>query len=375
MIVFLFTIAKIYITIVYHNEEPNHPPEDDYTVNRDYYLRVREGVRKFSLMLKENGVDGFDWQSDWCFLQGCLKWEDNGVKENTNGKNIVRWLYEDMNFEVDPHAHETDYNYADVAYLIDSCGVEPTHVAGGFIFYPVEESVFDHFLNPIHGEHYEYTWTPEILWGASEKYHRGHDDSCSGIWKPLSKDNFYIHNHSGPVVYVGGYKREFQGLWELLGKQENGELEEGMIYTTSIFVGQTEVTDDEFISYFDNQIKALKPYEEEGRIEWIKLEEVVEIWKTQYDSVPSIFPPQGIEEERKGLIQKKTFVGKLIVHSKKNKEVVFILLSSDGRVLGKERVSLKEGKNIIDFDDLRRGVFFIKDRDDPGITYKLIKLN
>ncbi len=359
---FLFLYPKIYITIVSHNEEPGKL-FDDFTQDREYYLSHREAIRNFALMLNRNSVKGYDFQSDWCFLQGCLKWEDDAVKANTNGKNIIQWLAEDMGFEIDPHAHESQYNYADVAYLIDSCGVIPPPVVGGFIYYPVEESIFDRFLSPIEGWKYNYTWTPQILWGAATYGHQGPDDRSSGIWKPKDKANFYTHDNAQHLVYVGGYQRTFWGVWDLLEKQEDGLLEEGKIYTATVFLEQNQMLEEDFVQTFEQEIQKLKPYEEEGRIEWVTLQQVVEIWRTEYDSVPNIYPePQGIDEIKEcmseiNILCKKNFIEICVLH---NRITDVLFYSIDGRVVKKVKVSSIQKIIKIDIEEIPAGLYFLR---------------
>mgnify|MGYP005636802069 CR=1 FL=1 len=276
----------IYVNIVLHNEEPS--PDTgyfDYTKNRTYYLEHREMLRLLALMLKQNNVS-FDFQSDWCFLQAVALFDNDTVKANTNGKNIVRFIKEDLGFEVDPHAHETSYNYADVAFLIQNLSVTPSNVAGGFLAIPPEYSVFDHFLAPIEGTHYNYTWMADILWGAASYLHSS-DITASGVWKPKSKDEFYEHSSSQRLIYVARYLGTPAGVKALLNKIESGERPSGKIYTAAIFIGQKNLT-PEFIAQLDSQIKELKHYETEGKIKFTTIQETVEVWQDLFDSLPNI---------------------------------------------------------------------------------------
>ncbi len=274
---FLYLRTPVYVSIVSHNEEPKNSAYKNYTEDPGYYYSHRENLRKFALMLKRNNVK-YNFQSDWTFLKACLLYDTGTVLLDTNGKNIVRWLKEDLNFEIDPHAHETEYNYADVAYLIGSLRVRPSNVVGGFIQYPVDSSIFDHFLSPIHGGKYDYTWEPKILWGAASFLHQGEESYESGIWKPKDKYNFTTHDDNAKLVYVGkGYNKNlFEGLYTLIDDIETGKAPPGKIYTYTIFVFQISLN-DKFISDFENELKKLKSLVDEGKIIFVGLSEVTEI--------------------------------------------------------------------------------------------------
>ncbi|CAM2005371.1 hypothetical protein [Acanthopleuribacter pedis] len=70
-----------------------------------------------------------NWQSDHVVLEAILDFENQVDQSNTNDKNIVRYLVEDLGFSVDPHAH-TSY-CADVAEIMGPLGITPSNVLGG----------------------------------------------------------------------------------------------------------------------------------------------------------------------------------------------------------------------------------------------------
>ncbi|MCG2768867.1 MAG: hypothetical protein L6435_10885, partial [Anaerolineae bacterium] len=233
-------------------------------------------------MLDANGVM-FNWQSDWNFLLAVGLY-DTGTPE-TNGKNLVRYIKEDLGFEVDPHAHETLYNYADVACLIEALGVTVSHTAGGFLAAPTEDSKLEYLWQPITGTQYPtYTWQAEILWGGATLFHIDEQSLwVSGIWKPKDTNHFVEHDAAAPLPYVGGYGRNNCDV--LIEKQQNGELEEENIHTCTLFVGQTELLRPGFVQQFEQQIQAL---DTAGNIRWVGLAEVIDIWKAEYGEMPNI---------------------------------------------------------------------------------------
>ncbi len=278
----------IYVSIVSHNEEPLTGQFPDFTADPDTFWVHRNAVVRFAEMLHEVGAK-YNFQSDWNFLLAAVMYDTGTV--HTNGKNFLRFLVEDLGFEVDPHAHETIYNYADVAYLMEQLlGYAPSHTVGGYIASPPSESKIEYFRDTLYGWHYPYAWKAEILWGGSTPGHLNEDSLyVSGIWRPQDNENYLSHDPEAPLPEVGGYNRQWDGLWDLLAKQENGELVPGRIYTHTLFVGQNQLLDTAFVQSFRQQLLSLADYVSAGRIVFVGLREAVEIWKTEYDERPNLY--------------------------------------------------------------------------------------
>ncbi len=84
----------------------------------------------------------------------------------------MQYLKQDLGFEIDPHAHETTYSYADVAYLIEQLGVEPSHLPGGLLADPPEKSKLEYLWEPIQGRQYPSSiWQADFLWGGGTGNH------------------------------------------------------------------------------------------------------------------------------------------------------------------------------------------------------------
>ncbi len=273
----------IYVSIASHNEEPSLK-QPDY-LDEDLFWYYREGLVDMAKMLYEEDVM-YDFQSDWNFLQAVAAY-DNGTP-STSGKNVVLWLYENLEFAVDPHAHETKYNYADVAYLIEQLGVPPSGITGGFVASPASSSKVNYLQNPIEGWVYDYTWQAEAMWGGGTLNHVNEENLwISGIWRPKNNGNFYKDDPTA-VPVIGRYRSDFDGLDDLLNKWEQGELEEDQIYTITIMNDQKLFSEeDDYIENFKEELEVYKSYTEQGIIEWVSLTEVLEIWETEFDSEPS----------------------------------------------------------------------------------------
>lgn len=275
------TTPKVYVSVVTHSEEYTHYEEDEEQFNRS-----RKELVSFAQMLHDEGV-AYNYQSDWTFLLAATKFDKGD--ESTNGKNFLRYFKEDLGFEIDPHAHETKYNYADIAYLINELGVEPSHIAGGYLAYPLNLSKFDYLQNEIKGNIYDYTWQAEVLWGAGVRSHINESDLwTSGVWRPKSAEDITVDG--GTLSAIGGYYNSWEGLDYLLTQ----DLDPNKIYTQAIFVPQG--MSKNFISEFKAEIEKRKSDE---RIQWAGLGEILDIWASEYGSESNILKYDGTETDGK----------------------------------------------------------------------------
>ena len=162
------------------------------------------------------------------------------------------------------------------------------------MYYPPDNPQgWEKFMNPITGSQYpSATWQAEVLWGASTYHHQGPDLHASGVWRPKDRYHFITHDPSQPLIYIGGYRRGMTmlgGLPELIRYAEEGVLDPNKMYTVTIFVAQSQLSDN-FINLFEKGVlKPLSLYEQQGFIEWQTLPEMAETWKTKYGEQPNIF--------------------------------------------------------------------------------------
>ncbi|MBN2543378.1 T9SS type A sorting domain-containing protein [bacterium] len=274
----------IYVSVVSHSEEP--PGTPDYGDNPVAFAANRAALLAFSNMLFRNQIR-LNWQSEWNFARGVALHDDGS---GTGGLNIVRYMHDSLNFEIDPHAHESRYNYADVAHFIEDLGVTPTTTVGGFIAWPCTASVYDHFLAPIEADSFPgYFWTPRILWGGATSHHVDEETlKVSGIWKPRAACDFLTHDDAAPLPHVGGYCNGWAGVFDLLGKSRDSTLYSDRIYTATSFVPQGGLN-FEYTRTFEQTIHDLEEYYRTDWLRWRTLREVVLIWHTVYDSVPNMY--------------------------------------------------------------------------------------
>lgn len=308
--------TKIYIIFNSHNE-------DTWRVDTEtLYKRYRADLVERLLIFQEYDAK-LNWQSDTAVLDAMIAFEEESIYGDTDGKNILQYI-KGLGFSIDPHFHEKEgYSYADVAYLIEQLGVTPSVVVGG-------SRVFDCGSSPtepvttrdwhtdigleedgyIHGVKYSnYKWKPEILSGASSAGHFA-DDHSSGAWKPGNEDDFYEHQEDGQIIYIGeGYShdRTLMGesgasgeeilytdagyVKELAEKLLTGEIPSGQFYSALIHVRDTKEVRDSSAGVVTNDglrtiFEELKPYHEQGIIEYVTFQEAAAIWKDEFNTEP-----------------------------------------------------------------------------------------
>jgi len=279
------TLPPVYLTIVSHNEEPSQG-RPDYTADVNYYLQNRSLVKLFAETITSRGAK-LNFESDWNYLKAVALYDTGAVTSNTNGKNIVRWMSEDLGVEVDPHAHETQYNYADVAYLIEQLGLTPTKTVGGFLYDPPDNSQgWEKHENGIYGWLYSsYFWRADFLWGAGTYQHQGNDDKSSGIWQPKDRYNFYVDDPNQRLLYIGGCNGSRPLLQQLLDDIQTGQAPADGFYTADLGYAQDWLT-VQSITELGSFIDSLSPLVAQGRVSWKTLSQMADLWRTQYGSQP-----------------------------------------------------------------------------------------
>ncbi|OQY13525.1 MAG: hypothetical protein B6I31_00980 [Desulfobacteraceae bacterium 4572_19] len=276
---FVSKSTPVYMTVVLHYEE-------NFNTAKNYYHTKREELLELATYLRSVGIT-LNLQPDWAFLE-CVRDYDDEFNTTTGGKTIIQYLKEDLGHEIDPHAHEkNDYNIADVAYLIQETGVVPSTLVGGMIVDPVEDSKYNYFLNPIQGRKFPfYSWQAETLWGGGTSGHVN-DVYATGVWHPKDAENFYTNDDTSPLPCIGKYINTFDGLYDLIEKLDSCTLEQGKIYTSTVFIGQGEV--EEYLYNFKNEIAKLNKYKEEGKLIFSSLGTILNVWETEYNSEYNIF--------------------------------------------------------------------------------------
>ncbi len=279
-------IPTIYVSIVTHVEEPNgqlaHP---DFTKDEKTFFTYRDAFVRYADMLHDLHIS-YDWQSDWNFLLTATMFDEG--TPSTDNKNFVQYFSENLEMPINPHAHETQYNYADVAALIAKLGVEPGGVVGGYLVSPPRLSKLEYLRTPITGNFYDYTWQAEILWGGGTQGHVN-DTNASGVWRPTDTRQIMTHDENGTLPNVGTYLSTWEGLDDLLTLQAAGKLMKGRIYTATVFEPPAKILTEEGRDETRARISTLQDEIADGRVVFANIEDVVKIWEERYNGEPNVY--------------------------------------------------------------------------------------
>lgn len=288
--------ARIYATLVSHNEEVPNPLCTPVVTDQNAYLQNRAQVIDMAKAVVAHKA-AWDMQNEWQFLQAVKSWDTPELKAQTDNKNLIDWIahYDPSRIQVDAHTHGKSHSYADVVKLLEDLGAPRNGVVGGFIYYPTPSQIWTPLRNDVKGKKYPTaSWKPEILWGAATSQHQGPDMRASGIWRPKSAEEFTTDDPQQKLVFVGGYQyspyHDFTGVKELVDRLHAGELQPGHMYTASVFFHQCSLTASD-ISAMMAEIDALAPEVAAGNLVWMTLSPTVETWRTTYQSVATKLDP------------------------------------------------------------------------------------
>jgi len=286
----------IYITIVSHNETDSRY---DYYNTESGYLQMRNAIISMAQLFSRYGAQ-YHFQPDWRFLEAAKLYETPANMANTNNKNILRYLKEDLGHHVDPHSHESGgYNYADVAYLISQFGVDPGDIVGGFIQSSSDPSqiIWEKFRNPVYPLKYSssgYSWGAHVLWGGGTMFHLG-EDYRSGLIRPSSADNFFTHNPSGNLIALGNCSINSNlniALDNLVLAIYNYKIaSSNRIYNISMVVFEQEVVvgGPEVLKKYEDNLKKIDAYVKQGKVQWASLNKTVTDWQAGGE-IPALLP-------------------------------------------------------------------------------------
>lgn len=197
-------------TKVLHLNLNSHNETNDPTTytNSVQYATFKPFVKSFadSVIIKQVK---WNMQVETNFIQGVLLNEAAA----TSTVDFLQASDASPYIEVDVHHHSTAFfKHADVAKLLDSCGVAgPHNNVGGFLwlnsYYTAgSDADWTTYGNGVTGFTWPtYTWTPKVIWGAGSQPAHTNDFNAFGIWKPsgATASTFTVHNPTGNITYIG----------------------------------------------------------------------------------------------------------------------------------------------------------------------------
>lgn len=286
------------------------------------YVQWREALIHFAKQCQARNLS-WQFQSDYNFLEGVRRFEVRGgltgaqimngtysnaalsaytygggtTSTSTGGKNVLKYLHENLGVNLDPHSHETNpaYNYADVAWLIDvGCDTDVTQVVGGHVCDP-SSSKFQNWPKFISGldaatftvNGSPYRWTPHLLMGGGGDTHRD-DPHVSGLWKPLDANNFFTHG--GTLAAVGNWEQDLFETDRLLRMLEDDSLpHQNKLWTCGRVVNHRDLLTTGYLATVAPAIlDTIQRWRDAGRFQVKTFEDLYAEWQGTYLSAPSL---------------------------------------------------------------------------------------
>ncbi|MFN0079602.1 MAG: cadherin repeat domain-containing protein [Prosthecobacter sp.] len=297
---------QVYFAIAVHSEEPGGgttvPNTPNFTTtNQVTYVQWRDAILAFAQLCAERGL-AWQFQSDWNFLEGVQRFEmpsgsayDPLLTANTAGKNVVKYLHENLNVNLDPHSHEgSGRNYADVAYLLDVVlDTEPTGVVGGHVYTGTGYQQWPKFVEDPAGllcARYSstgYRWKPVLLMGGGTASHRD-DPHASGLWHPswdagttnATAAQYFTDLPGGPIAAIGNWEQDLNACDQLLRQLESGTVPHagGRWTMGHVFNHRDMVQPGYLTNIMPAQLDTIKRWRDAGRITVAKYADIHATW-------------------------------------------------------------------------------------------------
>ena len=231
------------------------PEHRKSAIKRSLYISKKQDDEMANLALRYNVKWSF--QPDWKILLVALIYEDAALMHNTDGKNFLRYMKENLGVIIDPHSHEQlGYNYTDVAHLLDSLGVGGSTVIGGHVWDPnlLQFQKWDRFRIPVRGTKYPWAiWRGDILMGSGTPNHVN-DPIVSGVWRPKDKYNYFVDDPNGNIFCIGQFKGDITSTSELINLYKSGKVLPQYILTSSYHIKPLDITNTNGIKAIEDMV-------------------------------------------------------------------------------------------------------------------------
>ncbi len=275
----------VYLVLFTHIEDTTPSGSLDIPSTRTQYVNMRSKLIEMAKLALRFNVQ-WSLQLDWKILLAALQYEDAQLIADTNGKNFLRYLKEDLSVVIDPHSHEkSGYNYTDVVHLLNLLDVGGSTVIGGHIWDPSlpQFANWDRFRNPVAGTKYPTTvWRGDILIGAGTPDHVN-DPVVGGIWRPKNRFNYFVDDPNGNIANVGAYKKDLASISELLDFYRNGKVSISKILTVTYHIQPLSITAvGGLLQIEETVIKPLVEQRSRGDVILTDFTSLVQEWKTKF---------------------------------------------------------------------------------------------
>lgn len=292
--------VPLYLNINSHNEtdDPNdYSQAGPYNQVKSVILAIADTV----------GTNGACWnmQVESNFILGCI----NNDNASADPNDLLDSLDNLNHIEVDPHNHfdpipqsqtYNPYNYADLAHLLDSCGLaSPRKNMGGFLW----QTASDWMPYQTGDTGYTYTnyiWQPNVVWGGGSPGHTN-DYNAYGIWKPSGAGlQFSVHNPLRHLTCVGNgcsnvlsdstpVTDNINQLVNLINYISMQPFDPNAYWTASVQFNFRDINMQGLSDSIAAIIHAMEPYVSSGQVVWMTTTQKYDNWYTLHTNVNDYF--------------------------------------------------------------------------------------
>ncbi|MBF8295794.1 MAG: hypothetical protein HW389_2339 [Bacteroidetes bacterium] len=293
----------VYVVLFTHIEDNTPTGTLGSPESRNHYLLVRSKMIEMANLTLRYDVKWL-FQPDWKILLAALMYEDSATRSNTNGKNFLRYVKEDLGAIIDPHSHEKlGYNYTDVAHLLDSLGVGGSTVIGGHVWDPSlpQFANWDRFRIPVRGTQYPWAvWRGTILMGSGTPNHVN-DPHVSGVWRPRDRFHYFVDDPVGNIACIGQYKSDIATIDELIGLYAGGSVSREYMLTSSYHITPSSITDPNGLVTIENTVlKPLAALRSQNKVRLTDFTSLILEWQSTFNGKAFVYDPDistGIQAE------------------------------------------------------------------------------
>jgi hypothetical protein len=228
----------------------------------------------------------------------------------TSNSDLIQFLDNLSYVEIDPHNHldtiasmnpnYNPYNYADLAHLLDSCGLSTRTNVGGFTYLNTDWTTSDEnwtlWKNGLQGRSFPwYTWTPTMLWGGGTGNHTN-DPMPLGVWHPAGATALSFLNNSPTnlldmgngcnwllsdstdvpalIAEIGSYIATFNST----------SASTNTFYTASVMFNFRNILATNTVNKISEFLRGMKPYVTNNQVIWETLSEKRTAWLSTHNN-------------------------------------------------------------------------------------------
>ena len=286
--------GKVHVVVFTHIEDNTPAGAIGTPVARQQYQALRDKLVELASRAKSRAVP---WvlQPDWKYLVAAQTYEDAAMTATTDGKNVFRYLKEDLGVSIDPHAHENKgYNYTDVAHLLELLGVGGSPVIGGHIWDPSlpEFQHWERFRVPVAGKKFpSASWRGEILIGSGTPNHVN-DPLVSGAWRPQDPEHYFVDAPGANILAFGAWHDGVVGVVELVNLYKSGAVQPSELLTASWNLRPDELTASNGIDTIDTTVlQPLAEMQAAGTVVVTDFTTLAATFASTYDGTAFVYQP------------------------------------------------------------------------------------